>query len=660
MTESLFKSPAQVESFLRDRMNPTEPSAGLPLRVDAANVQVWQGQRLLKLTPKSFAVLHYLNQHAGQLVTKAALMGSVWADTTVTDGALAACIRELRKALHDDVRFPQYIETMHRHGYRLIIAATAAVPLVSDSGFQLAQATATGRAGQRGPWQEERATVLVERDTQLAFLHTLFAKVLAGARQCVFVTGESGIGKTALLDVFQQATMTDSYPQPTAPWVGRGQCIEHYGAGEAYLPVLEALGRLCRGPGGERLIGLLRHHAPMWLLQMPALLNSTDYDALQRMTQGLTRERMLREFAEALDVITAERPFILVLEDLHWSDSSTLDLLSILARRPEPARLLVMGTYRPIDVIVREHALKTVKEELHLHEHCQELALELLSEPAIAAYLMGRFGGLSSPRGAASPEQRRTSQEGDCPAAWQGLAHLIYQSTEGNPLFMVAMVDDLVARGLIVQTATAWELQAEATAIAERIPDSIRQLVTLQRGRLLPEEQQTLEAASIAGLTFSAASVAAALVTETGEVERQCQQLADRHYFLRRVGIEDWPDGTLAARYMFSHAVYQQLWHEGVSPTQLQHYHRHIGERKERAYGERAREIAVELALHFEQGRDYTKAVQALQQAAQNAFSRHALNEVITHASTGPTGFRTRPSGPNKNSSYRCCWVLPC
>src|SRR4029453_3975073 len=145
-------------------------------------------------------------------------------------------------------------------------------------------------------------------------------------------------------------------------WLGRGQCIEHFGAGEAYLAVLEALGRLCRGPGGDRLIALLiqhaptgggadlavlealgrlcrapggdrliallSQHAPTWLVQMPALLSTTDLEALQRKARGATRDRMLGEMAEALEVLTTERPLVLVVEDLHWSDPSTLDFLA--------------------------------------------------------------------------------------------------------------------------------------------------------------------------------------------------------------------------------------------------------------------------------------------------------------------------------------------
>src|SRR5262249_34594035 len=146
--------------------------------------------------------------------------------------------------------------------------------------------------------------------------------------------------------------------EPEELWSARGQCIDHYGAGEAYLPVLEALGRLCRQPGPARLIELLRQYAPTWLVQLPWPLSPAERDALQREVWGTTRERMLREMAEALEVFTAETPLVLILEDLHWSDTATLDLLASLARRREAARLLLIGTYRPVEVIVREHPLR--------------------------------------------------------------------------------------------------------------------------------------------------------------------------------------------------------------------------------------------------------------------------------------------------------------
>src|SRR5262249_21836368 len=151
-------------------------------------------------------------------------------------------------------------------------------------------------------------------------------------------------------------------------------CLEQYGTGEAYLPVLEAIGRLCR----ERpeVADVLRAHAPMWLLQMPSVLSTADRELLSQKVVGATRERMLREMSDALEVLTASVPLVLILEDLHWSDYSTLDLISYLARQRHAAQLMLIGTYRTVELIVSGHPLKAVKQELLAKQHCEELPLE--------------------------------------------------------------------------------------------------------------------------------------------------------------------------------------------------------------------------------------------------------------------------------------------
>jgi hypothetical protein len=111
-------------------------------------------------------------------------------------------------------------------------------------------------------------------------------------------------------------------------------------------------------------IDVLRVHAPMWLLQMPSLVSASDRESLSREVFGATRERMLREMGEALEALTATQPLVLVLEDLHWSDYSTLDLISYLARQRHRAHLMVIGTYRTAELIASGHPLKAVKQEL--------------------------------------------------------------------------------------------------------------------------------------------------------------------------------------------------------------------------------------------------------------------------------------------------------
>src|SRR4030095_10417922 len=142
--------------------------------------------------------------------------------------------------------------------------------------------------------------------------------------------------------------------RPARGWggLGRGQCAEHDGAGEPYLPVLDAFGQLSRGPAGPALLAVLRRYAPMWLGALRGLVSEAEQERVQRQVQGATQARMIRELAEALAVLTADTPLVLVLEDLHWSDRATVTCLDYLAQRREPARLLVVGTYRPVETVL--------------------------------------------------------------------------------------------------------------------------------------------------------------------------------------------------------------------------------------------------------------------------------------------------------------------
>jgi predicted ATPase len=343
---------------------------------------------------------------------------------------------------------------------------------------------------------------------------------------------------------------------------------------------------------------------------------------LQRKTQHATRERMLREMAEAVDVLTAEQPLIVWLEDLHWSDPSTLELLALLARRRELARFLVIGTYRPVDVIVSEHPLKAVKQELQLHGQCQEVAVRLLSEEAVGKYLTARFEADRGARHAVRLQQ---------------LAHTIHQRTEGNPLFMVNIVEELSAQGKIDSTAV--ELITLAT---------IREMIERHLERLSPAEQRILEVASVAGIEFSTAAVAAGTEITVDEVEQQCAALARRGQFLRSDGQDEWPDGTIATRYSFLHALYQEVTYERVPVGWRTRLHQRIGERYEAAYGKRVSEIAAELAVHFKRGQDYSRAVRYLRQAGQNAARRSAHQEAITLLTKGLELLNTFPDTPER------------
>src|SRR5262249_17532879 len=169
--------------------------------------------------------------------------------------------------------------------------------------------------------------------------------------------------------------------------VAQGYSVEQSGAREAYLPVLAALGRLA-GPGApENFVPLLRRYAPTWLLQMPWLLDPAEAAALRLALPGGRPERMLRALAVFLERITATTPLILVLEDLHWSDPSTAELLLMLGQSREPATLMILATYRPAEAAVQEHPLLRAKQSLQLHRQCSEIALPYLGRANVEAYL---------------------------------------------------------------------------------------------------------------------------------------------------------------------------------------------------------------------------------------------------------------------------------
>src|SRR5262249_47386627 len=160
-----------------------------------------------------------------------------------------------------------------------------------------------------------------------------------------------------------------------------------FGGKEPYYPLLEALGVVARGPFKTLVVDTLATNAPTWLIQFPSLVRADQQAALQREIQGATRERMVRELCEALEEISQTVPLVLILEDLHWVDRATVDVISAIARRREPAKLLLVGTFRPADLILSESPLKALKHDLQLHHLSHDVELERLRERDVADYV---------------------------------------------------------------------------------------------------------------------------------------------------------------------------------------------------------------------------------------------------------------------------------
>src|SRR6267378_2307251 len=523
-----------------------------PFRLDTVNHCLWHAEERVPLTPKAFDVLRYLVEHAERLVTQDEILEAIWPETYVNPEVIKQYIRGIRKALGDDPEKPSYIETFSRRGYQFI-----------------------------APVSDESAAPFPGSDT----------KRIVGR-------------KTALVDVFQQQATR----RPNLR-LARGQCIEGFGGKEAYYPILEALGSLVLSAEDGSLVQMLAKHAPTWLLQFSALVKAEQREALRRETLGTTRERMVREICEAFEVMAAQNPLVLILEDLHWVDASTLDLISALARRRGPAKLVIVGTYRPADVIISQSPLKALKQDLLVHNLCHEIALERLEESDVGEYLTEEFA--------------------ECTFAAADLAKLVHRHSGGNALFMVGIVQSMLKKGVIAQLQGKWALTVPLGKIAPAVPETLQQLIQVQFEQLSMSEQGILRSASVAGDRFSVWAVTGALEIESSRIEDACEVLAEKQQFIKAAGIHELANGEFSAHYEFRHSLYREVLYRQLSDVNRSKLHRLLGQRLKTLCTPSKPELAAELALHFEGGREYDQAISYLILAAENAARRFAHGDSI-------------------------------
>ncbi len=452
------------------------------LRIDDAAECIWRDGEKIGIPPKAFLVLRQLMGRPGQLVTKSHLLETVWPNTFVTETVLNNAVRQLRQALGDDPKQPSFIETVHRRGFRWIGTVT----------INTASTSLPTRAPPEISSAEPAPTNFVGRTDSLAELARCYARAAGGQRQMVLISGEPGIGKTALVDEFVKRLAGQVL-------VAHGQCIESYGAGEFHLPVREGMERLLRD-GGEEMHAIFRKHAPSWLLSLPELASPAELELLRRSAVNATSGSVQRELERALEAASTRRPLVLVLEDLHWSHPATVSLLWSLATRREPAQLLIIGTYRSVDAIAHQHPITRLKRELTIKRQCVDLALEGLPRDEVAAFLDRLF-----------PRHQLSSV----------FAARLCEQTTGNPLFLLNALADFERRGGLQEHGGVWRCTVDLDSLLASVPESTRELIAFRLDELPPSTRELLEAASIAGATFATQAVAAA--TERGCIDVEAE-----------------------------------------------------------------------------------------------------------------------------------------
>jgi tetratricopeptide (TPR) repeat protein len=466
---------------------------------------------------------------------------------------------------------------------------------------------------------DDRRRDIVGRDAEMAALLEELDGACGGAGRMVVVSGESGIGKTTLVETFL-AAIAES---PTPVRVGRGRCSERLAGAEAWLPMLEVIDSLQHDPRLGSLSRLTRTLAPSWYVQIaPASREGSSGTRLVAEVSGGSPERLKREFGALVEEAARRGPLVIFVDDLHWADPSTTDLLAWLAQRLETVRALIVVTARPSALAHARHAFLAMKQELIARGRCRELCPDSLDRAAVARYLELRFPGHAFPK---------------------EFARVIHERTEGHPLFMADALRDLRRRALLREYAGHWSLVGSVADVQHELPVSVRSMVQRKIDALDPLDRQLLGAASVQGVDFDTATLAAALARPDDEIEQRCERLEREHALVRFTGEWEYPDRTLTLRYRFDHHVYHRAFHESLRITRRVALSKALAAVLVERLADRANEKAADLAMLFETARQGVRAAGFFNAAAVAASRLHAHAEARRLAERGLTALEREP-----------------
>jgi DNA-binding winged helix-turn-helix (wHTH) protein/tetratricopeptide (TPR) repeat protein len=567
--------------------------------LDEANACLMRDGKAVALAPTPFAVLCALVRQPGSLLTKNALLDQVWGHQFVSESVLKTAISDLRTVLGDDARQPRFIETVSRRGYRFIAKTTVRAPQAGAVAWTMPASPSASFIGRR---------------EALARLRGAWDLACSGKRTIVWVAGEPGIGKTTLIEHF----ITGLGDVACA----RGQCVEHYGTGEPYLPVLEALAELCRRDSAVP--SLLREVAPTWLLQLPWLSTAEEREALRRDLAGVRPERMLRELGEVLDRYTERQPLLLVTEDLHWSDRSTVQLIDYIARRRGSARLMWLASFRLAEVVALDHPLNPLRHELHLHALCEEIVLDPFSESEIADYVAAQ-----------SPALARD----------EPFVRSLHERTDGVPLFVASVMTDVMAG--TAQSGEDAAVRAQLANVA--VPENLAAIIDHYIAKLGGEQRLLLSAAAVSGVEFRVSTISEALERDAVWVGETCDQLAREQLWLVAPPAGQGSD-ALEQPYSFRHALFRQVLYERTVPSARAQLHSKVGAALERERAAGVPVAATELAMHFERGREPMNALRCYADAAETALARLSPAECMSLTEHALALLAQAPEGNERNT----------
>ncbi len=571
-----------------------------PFRMDLSSRTIWRDNVRVPLTNKAFEILRVLVDRAGHVVTKDALLGAVWPDTYVHPDNVKVLVGEIRRALGDDPVRPQFIRSIVKRGYIFI------APVVD----------ASGDLAPTPPFPH-----FVGREAEIEQMTAALDEAAQSQRQFLVVSGEAGVGKTSLCEAFLRLAGTRYAMRAT--WA---QCSRTTGASEPYHPLIELLGRLVRSVDDESVVDVLARHAPGWLPHVPAPLGEAARLATA-VGQIASPARMLREIVTAVEALAAHSLLVIWIEDVQWADPATIDVLTALGQRTDPARLLILTTTRPPESVASAGALRRGLADLLSRDRARTIRLQPFVLDEVERYLEVRFDGSFADQ--TSP--------------------ILYRATGGNPLFLASSADHLVRKGYVTGERDRWTRAIPDAALEAAIPGSFAAAVAREFEELAADERVAIASASVLGIEFSLWLAAHASAVDEAVLEPVLEALARRQRFIVREGVIELANGMFSPLYRFRHSLYQEIVLERTDPRVRAQAHARAGLATERLFTGREADVAGDLAWHFHGAGDHARASKYFRLAAANAQKRYApreaaalLHGALTHAAHLPADERRR------------------
>ena len=445
--------------------------------------------------------------------------------------------------------------------------------------------------------------VFVGRQQEMGDLKAGLEDVLSGRGRMMTLVGEPGIGKT------RTSQELATYAGLRGAKVLWGRCYEEQGV-PPYWPWVQAIRSYVRDTEPEKLSTEMGAGAADIAevvsdvkTQLPGLQPAPQLEPEQ------ARFRLFDSITAFLRSASEARPLVVVLDDLHWADKPSLLLLQFVVREIANSRLMIIGTYRDME-LSRQHPLAESLGELTRERAFQRVLLRGLSQEDVERFVEVAAGVRAD----------------------TGLVNAVYTQTEGNPLFVTEVVRLLVQEGQLGQNAGTMSSAGRQTeSWTVRIPEGVREVIGRRLNRMSERCNDTLTIASIVGREFEFSQLKA-LVEDLSE-----DMLLDvlEEALAARV-IEEMPDSI--GRYQFTHALLQETLMDELSLTRRVRLHARIAESLEATYGEDSEAHAAELAFHFEQAQSMVgtdKLVRYSMVAGQKALDNSAFEDAMAHFQRG-------------------------